>query len=99
MSANVGGARRSVWSVLPESFDPNALRNVALVVLAALAVLAFLVVRMVQKMVVRVVVVGLLAGLAVYVWYERDELGECNETCACSVAGFDVQVPGCPPPG
>jgi hypothetical protein len=84
--------------MLPETLDPDALRTIALVVLAVLVVAAFLVLRMIRKMVLRVVLLGLLAGLGVYVWYERDTLRGCVPDCACSVAGFDVHVAGCPPP-
>jgi len=54
------------------------------------------VLRFVQKMVLRVVLLGVLAGLAVFVWWERDDLRHCVPTCSCSFAGRTVQVPGCP---
>jgi hypothetical protein len=84
--------------MLPESLDPSTLRTIALGALVVIAALAFLVVRFVQKMVLRVVLIGALAGLGLYVWSERASLDECRRTCACSIAGFDVQVPGCPKP-
>jgi hypothetical protein len=84
--------------MLPKSLDPDTLRTVALVALAVLAVLALLIIRVVQKMVLKVVFLGMLAGLGVFVWYERANLSDCAKTCACSVAGFDVQVPRCPTP-
>jgi hypothetical protein len=84
--------------MLPKSLDPDALRTIAVVALVVLLVLAFLVMRMVQKMVLKVVFLGFLAGLGVFVWYERANLADCVPQCACSVAGFDVQVDDCPLP-
>jgi uncharacterized membrane protein YccC len=83
--------------MLPKSLDPDTLRTAALVSLVVLAVVAVLVLRFVQKMVLRVVFLGLLVGIGVFVWWERDSLRQCVPTCACSVAGYTVQVPGCPP--
>ena len=84
--------------MLPKSLDPDALRTVALVTLGVLAVLGFVVLRFVQKMVLRVVLLGALAGLGLFAWYERTELKDCVPDCACSFFGYDVQVPGCPAP-
>jgi hypothetical protein len=61
-----------------------------------LVVAAFLVLRFVKKMVLRVVLVGIVVGLAVFVWWERAYLKDCVPKCSCSVAGFEVQVPDCP---
>lgn len=84
--------------MLPESIGPDALRTIAVVGLAVLLMLAFLVMSRVRRMVLRVVFLGLLFGLGVYLWAERANLRDCVPTCACSVAGFDVQVDGCPSP-
>lgn len=81
--------------VLPESLDPDVLRHVALGSLGFFAVVAFLVLRLVQKIVLRIVLLGALAGFGLYVWTERADLDECRRTCTCTFAGFDVQVPGC----
>ena len=56
------------------------------------------VLRFVRKMVVRVVLLGALAGLALFARYQREELTECVPDCACSFFAYDVQTPGCPPP-
>jgi hypothetical protein len=80
--------------MLPKSLDPDALRTVALVALAVLVVLALVVMRAIQKMVLKVIFLGILAGIGVFVWYERAELADCRPNTTCRVAGFDVQVPG-----
>jgi hypothetical protein len=84
--------------MLPKSLDPDTLRTVGLVALAVIVVLALLIMRMVQKMVLKVIFLGLLVGLGTFVWYERTDLADCAKTCACSLLGVDVQVPDCPTP-
>ena len=82
--------------MLPKSLDPDTLRNILVGTLVVLVFVAFIVLRFVQKMVFRVVLLGLVAGLGVFVWWERDNLRHCVPTCSCSVAGYKVQVSGCP---
>jgi hypothetical protein len=79
--------------VLPETFDPELLRNVAIGGLVLVVVIAFLVMRFIQKMVLRVVLLGALFGLGLYVWGQRQELQDCVPTCQCSFLGFDVHIP------
>lgn len=86
--------------VLPKSFDPEVLRNVAIGGLVVVALLAFMVMRFIQKMVLRVILLGALVGFGLYVWGQREELKDCVPTCACQFFGFDVHIPsaaGCPP--
>jgi len=85
--------------MLPKSLDPDTLRTIGIGALVVLVFGAFIVLRFVQKMVLRVVLLGLLAGLGVFVWWERDNLRHCVPTCSCSVAGYTVQVPDCPTTG
>lgn len=83
---------------MPDSLDPSTLRTVALVAVAVVVVLALLVLRMVQKMVLKVVFLGALAGIGIYVWSQRAELEHCRRDCACSFLGFEVDrsaIPGC----
>ncbi len=85
--------------MLPESLDPETLRNVALGASVGTLVLALLVLRMVQRMVLKVVLIGALVGAGVYVWSQRTQLQDCVPKCACTFVGFDVRVdaPGCTP--
>lgn len=78
---------------LPESLDPETLRTVALVVLAVLVFAALWVLRTVQKVMTRLLLLGLCVVLGVGVWLQRDELGECRRTCACQLFFQDVEVP------
>lgn len=83
--------------MLPESLDPDTLRQLAIGALVVLAVVAFLVLRFVQKIMLRLVVLVLVIALGIGVWFQRAELGDCAKTCDCKMFGFDVQVPdvGC----
>lgn len=83
--------------MLPESLNPDTLRAVALGGMATAAVAAFFVLRLVQKAVLRVVLLGVLVGMGAYLWAERDALADCVPECSCRFAGFDVDVPGCTP--
>ncbi|MBW8827310.1 MAG: hypothetical protein JF603_13315 [Acidobacteria bacterium] len=85
--------------MLPKSLDPEALRNIAIGGLVVLALVAFMVMRFIQKMVLRVILLGALVGFGVYVWGQRQELKDCVPTCSCQFFGFDVHMPsaaGCP---
>ena len=86
--------------MLPESLDLDTLRTVAIVALVALLIVAFLVMRFIQKMVLRVVLIGALAGIGLFVWAQRQELSECVPQCDCTFFGFEVapeNLPGCRP--
>jgi hypothetical protein len=85
--------------VLPKSLDPETLRNVALFASIGAVVLAFLVMRLVRQMVLKVILIGVLIGGGVYVWSQRTELKDCVPKCACTFVGFDVKVdaPRCNP--
>ena len=78
--------------MLPDTLDPSDLRTVALVVIGVAVVLALLVARMVQKMVLKVVLIGILAGVGVYAWSQRAAMSDCIPQCACSFAGFEVDL-------
>lgn len=80
---------------MPDWLDSEVLQDVSVGVLVALAVGALLVLRFVTKLVTRLVALALIAAVGVGVWLERDDLGECAETCECSVFGQDVEVPAC----
>ena len=60
-----------------------------------LLVLVLLVVRFIQKMILRLALVGLMVLVGIGIYVSRDELAECTRTCSCSLAGQDVDVPFC----
>jgi hypothetical protein len=73
--------------------DSERLQWIALVALGVLVVLAVVVVRFVQKVAVKVVLLAVMAGAALLAWNARNELGNCAETCACKVYGLEIHVP------
>lgn len=78
---------------LPDSFTPDNVRTLALVVAVGAVVLGLLVLRFVQKLVTKLVFTVLLALLAFGAWHYRNDLGDCAKTCKCHVAGVDIKVP------
>jgi hypothetical protein len=78
---------------LPDWLDVDNVRTIALLVGLAALVVAFMVIRFVQKMVVKLVATVLLVGLAALAWYQRADLGDCAKTCECKLLGFTIETP------
>ncbi len=78
---------------LPSWADPDRLRSLAVVGIVVAVVLLVLAARLLRRLVVRVVVVVALAALAIGLWDQRAELGDCVATCDCSLFGQAVEVP------
>ena len=78
---------------LPEWFNPDNLRTIAIVVVAGSLLLMFLVLRFVQKVMMKVSFTVLLALVALGAWHYRTELGNCARTCNCRVLGIDIKIP------
>jgi ABC-type transport system involved in cytochrome bd biosynthesis fused ATPase/permease subunit len=57
--------------------------------------LALLVVRLVVRTMTRVVLLGTLLLLTLFVYVERTNIRECTQYCECTIAGFDIDVPAC----
>jgi hypothetical protein len=73
------------------------LQTVAIIAIAVLVVSSVLVIRFVQKVATKIVLLAVLAGLALLAWNARVELSQCAQTCDCRIYGQDVHVPkvGC----
>ena len=69
--------------------------NIAQISVVTLLVLTGLVLRMVQKAALRLALLAVLAGLAVFVYANRAPLKVCAQTCECSLVGQDITVPIC----
>ena len=85
---------------MPDWLDPDTLRWVLLALLVGVLVLMFVVVRFIQKLVLRTVLFLVLAGVGLSLWVQREDLGDCVDTCSCSLYGIDVEIPdgrGCGP--
>lgn len=79
--------------VIPESLDADSLRWIILVVLVGVVVAMYVVIRFVQKMATRAVMLILLAILGVALFVERENLEDCVDTCSCTLFGQDVKIP------
>ena len=78
---------------LPSWANSENLQWIALGVIGAMLVLMFLVLRFIQKLVLKGALFGIFAIIGLIAWIEREELKDCAETCECSVVGFDVKIP------
>lgn len=77
---------------LPAWADPDLLAGASILGLVLLLVAAFLVVRLLRKVLrVALLVVILVAGVGL--WDQRVELRTCVDDCACTLFGQPVQVP------
>ena len=94
---------------LPDGIEPDQLKTAAVAVLVILVVLLFLVTRLIQKMVMRVIVAGVLIAAGAFIYAQRDDLDACQQQiraqmtetradvkCTCDFAGLEVTVPQCP---
>ncbi len=78
---------------MPSDLDPDTLRWLILGAIALVLVAMFLVVRFVQRLMVKALLFGVLAVLGLSLWIQRDDLQDCADTCSCSLYGLDVEVP------
>ena len=69
--------------------------NVSQIAIGTLVVLTVLVVRMIQKATLRLVLIGLIALVALFVYANRRPLEACAKTCACEIGGQHITVPTC----
>lgn len=59
--------------------------------------LALLVIRLVVKTMTRMILLGLLTLMVLFVYVERRDIQDCTQSCSCNIAGWDVTLPGCDP--
>lgn len=85
------------------AIEPDQVMQAAVAVIVVLVVVAFLAMRFIQKMVLKLVMVAALAGAGLFLYSQRSSLDDCQEQvrasvgrdCICGFAGFDLTVPGC----
>jgi hypothetical protein len=80
-----------VLAAAPTWFSENIL-VIAGVMIAAVAVF---VIRSVQKIALRILLLGILAGALLFVYVERAPLEQCGRTCRCRIVTVDVHMPAC----
>lgn len=69
--------------------------NVVAIAVGTLLVLTFLVLRMIQKTMLRGILLAAIAAVALFVYANRVELEACARTCECRLLDQDVTVPAC----
>lgn len=69
--------------------------HLPVVVMVALTLVTFLVLRLVVRMFTRVVALGVIAALALFVSAERQSIRECSRSCECELVGAIVDIPFC----
>ena len=85
------------------AIEPDQVKTGAIVAIAVLVVLAFLVMRFIQKMILKLVLIVAMVGGGVFLYSQRSDLDDCQRQvrdslgreCVCGFAGFDITVPGC----
>lgn len=90
------------------AIEPDQVKTAAIVGLGVLLVLAFVVMRFVQKLVLKLIVIGALVVAGAVVYTQRSSLDDCQrkllspqiekdqgDRCVCGFAGFDITVPKC----
>jgi thiol:disulfide interchange protein len=83
--------------------EPDQVKQGAIAAIVVLAVVAFLLMRFIQKVIVKLVVLVVLVSAGVFLYSQRSDLDECQKQvrdalardCICSFAGVDISVPGC----
>lgn len=75
------------------SFDINTVQTVSLIVIGVLVLLAILFAVVISKVLTKLVMIVIVLGLAVAVWWQRDQLSECAQTCQCTFFGQEVTLP------
>ena len=80
-------------AVLPNWLHPELLEDLSLVALVSITLVALLAFRLIRRLVLRGVVVGLLLVLTIGLWDQRAQLSDCVDQCTCTLFGQTVQVP------
>lgn len=85
------------------AIEPDQVKQAAVAVIVVLAVVAFLVMRFIQKLILKLVMVAVLVGAGGYLYSQRSSLDDCQKQvrdslgreCVCTFASFEITVPGC----
>jgi ABC-type nickel/cobalt efflux system permease component RcnA len=87
----VGSA--AVFGLLPEELEKYQVETAIIVLLVVCGVGMVVVLRTVAKTTTRLALLGLLFLVGVGLWWQREELEDCQGQCTCHVFGQDVRMP------
>ncbi|MBP7928481.1 MAG: hypothetical protein KAZ88_07735 [Acidimicrobiia bacterium] len=79
----------------PSALDSDTLRVVVVVIILAIVGISIALSLFITRMVTKMVVLGIGAVLVITLWNARADLGDCAQTCSCSLFGQDVTVAAC----
>lgn len=101
MAVAVGGRAatyaRAVGLLYAARFEEFVREHSPLLTVLVCVLAALLVVRVVARAMTRVVLLGVLALIMLFVYVERDDIRQCTVRCECRIAGVDIEVPSCQP--
>ncbi len=78
--------------MLPDWLDANTLQWLILGAIAVLVVAMLMIIRFIQKLVTKTALLAVVLGLGWSLWAQRADLGDCLQTCECSLYGKEVRV-------
>jgi hypothetical protein len=87
------GTAAVVLAQLPDDIERDQVEWVIIGLLVLCALAAVLVLRTVQKVATRLMLLGLLFLVGIGLWVQREQLQDCRNTCTCRVFGQDVRMP------
>jgi hypothetical protein len=75
------------------TMDLNTVNTVSIIVIGVLVLLAILAAAIFSKIITKLIAVVIVLGLAVAVYWQRDELTGCVQDCQCTFFGQEVEIP------
>ena len=78
------------------ALSSDTVEKLSFVLIGVIVVVSVLIVRSTLKVLSKVALIVVLAGLGVALFQNRVELGRCSQTCSCTIYGHDVDVPHLP---
>jgi hypothetical protein len=78
------------------ALTPDTIEKLSFVLIGVIIVASLLIIRSSLKVISKVAMIVVLAGLGVALFQNRVELGRCSQTCSCKIYGQHVDVPHLP---
>lgn len=75
------------------TLDLNTVKTVSIIVIGVLVLIAILAATIIRKILTKVIAIVIVLGLAVAVYWQRDELSNCVQNCQCTFFGQQVEIP------
>jgi hypothetical protein len=89
----VGTAGLALAALPFDDLKKNQVEIAIIVLLVACAVGAIVVLRTIQKATTRLLLLGIFLVAGIGLWWQREELEDCQGQCTCRVFAQDVRMP------